>query len=52
MELLEQKRMDFAPVISHRFPARRMLEAYHIAARHTKEFTAAVFDWTEFHHAG
>lgn len=51
MELLAQKRMDFDPVISHRFAARRMLEAYHLAAQHSKEFTAAVFDWSEFHHA-
>ncbi len=49
--LMAQGRLDFTPVISHRFPARRLREAYDIAASRDKNFTAAVFDWSEFHHA-
>jgi threonine dehydrogenase-like Zn-dependent dehydrogenase len=32
-------------VISHRFPAARMQEAYELAKKHDKELVAAVFDW-------
>lgn len=33
------------PVITHRFPALRMKEAYDLAASHSKELMGAVFDW-------
>lgn len=32
-------------VISHRFPAARMQEAYELAKKHDKQLVAAVFDW-------
>jgi threonine dehydrogenase-like Zn-dependent dehydrogenase len=35
----------FAPIISHRLPARRMREAYELARLHDKSLLAAVFDW-------
>lgn len=33
------------PLISHRFPAERMQEAYELAKQHSKSLVAAVFDW-------
>lgn len=33
------------PIITHRFPAERMQEAYELAKQHSKDLTAAVFDW-------
>lgn len=33
------------PIISHRIPAPRMVEAYEMAKAHSKELVAAVFDW-------
>lgn len=36
-----------APVISHRVPAARMQEVYELADTHSKDLTAAVFDWSE-----
>jgi threonine dehydrogenase-like Zn-dependent dehydrogenase len=37
--------LDLEPVITHRFPARRMLEAYELAAQHSKALCGAIFDW-------
>jgi threonine dehydrogenase-like Zn-dependent dehydrogenase len=33
------------PIISHRFPADRMREAFELATQHSKSLVAAVFDW-------
>ena len=41
--------LDLAPVISHRIPFDRMREAYELARHHSKELTAAVFDWAGAH---
>ncbi|MEZ5399597.1 MAG: zinc-binding alcohol dehydrogenase [Bryobacteraceae bacterium] len=38
-------RLNLEPLISHRLPARRMLEAYELAKARSKLLTAAVFDW-------
>ncbi|HEY3840242.1 MAG TPA: zinc-binding alcohol dehydrogenase [Bryobacteraceae bacterium] len=43
--------LDLAPIISHRIPFHRMQEAYELALGHSKELTAAVFDWTSAHEA-
>lgn len=45
LSLMSSGDLDLAPVISHRFPFRNMREAYELAASHSKELTAAVFDW-------
>lgn len=45
LDLLASGRMDVGPAISHRFPSTRMREAYELAARRDKQFSAAVFDW-------
>ena len=37
--------LNLDPIISHRFPARRMQEAYELAKVHNKSLMAAVFDW-------
>jgi threonine dehydrogenase-like Zn-dependent dehydrogenase len=37
--------LNLDPIISHRFPARRMKEAYELARSHDKSLMAAVFDW-------
>lgn len=37
--------VNLEPVISHRIPASRMVEAYEMAKAHSKELVAAVFDW-------
>ena len=49
IDLLASGSLDVGPVISHRFPFRRMGEAYEIAALHDKDFSAAVFDWRAAH---
>ena len=41
--------LDLAPIISHRFPFDRMRDAYELAREHSKELTAAVFDWRAAH---
>ena len=41
--------LDLAPIISHRVPFDRMREAYELARAHSKQLTAAVFDWTSAH---
>ena len=33
------------PLITHRFPADRMREAYELARRHSKKLIGAIFDW-------
>jgi threonine dehydrogenase-like Zn-dependent dehydrogenase len=42
---LADKRMDFAPLISHRIPAASMRDGYEMAIAHDKSLTAAVFLW-------
>lgn len=42
---LADQRMNLAPLISHRFPASSMTEAYEMAVAHEKSLTAAVFRW-------
>jgi threonine dehydrogenase-like Zn-dependent dehydrogenase len=42
---LADKRMDFAPLISHRIPAASMRDGYELALAHDKSLTAAVFLW-------
>ncbi|MFN7920685.1 MAG: zinc-binding alcohol dehydrogenase [Bryobacteraceae bacterium] len=37
--------MDLGSIISHRFPAERMRDAYELAKSHSKDLVAAVFDW-------
>ena len=44
-ELMATGRLDLAPVISHRFSWDRMRDAYELASVHSKDFSAAVFDW-------
>jgi threonine dehydrogenase-like Zn-dependent dehydrogenase len=45
MSLMASGDLDLGPVISHRFPFRQMREAYELAISHSKELTAAVFEW-------
>jgi threonine dehydrogenase-like Zn-dependent dehydrogenase len=45
LDLMASKRMNVAPLITHRFPYLRMREAYELACGHSKELIAAVFDW-------
>lgn len=45
LDLMATKRLDLGPLISHRLPALRMREAYELAATHTKELVAAIFNW-------
>jgi threonine dehydrogenase-like Zn-dependent dehydrogenase len=33
------------PIITHRLPAERMVEAYELAKQHSKNLIAAIFDW-------
>lgn len=44
-DLMSTGDLDLSPVVSHRFPYSRMKEAYDLAAKHSKELSAAVFDW-------
>lgn len=44
-DLMAAGALDLAPIISHRFPSHRIREAYELAGRHSKEFSAAVFRW-------
>ena len=39
--------LQLEPIITHRFPAARMREAYELARAHSKELMAAVFDWRQ-----
>ena len=44
-DLMAAGRLDLSPVISHRLPWDLMRDAYELAARHSKDLTAAIFDW-------
>lgn len=46
LDLMASKRLDLAPLISHRLPYQNMRDAYELAREHSKELIAAVFDWT------
>lgn len=39
--------VNLEPIITHRFPGPRMVEAYELAKSHSKELMAAVFDWRD-----
>lgn len=43
--LMAASNLNLAPAISHRFPFRQMKDAYDLAAAHSKDLSAAVFDW-------
>jgi threonine dehydrogenase-like Zn-dependent dehydrogenase len=45
LEMLASGALNVGPVISHRFPYERMREAYDLASGHSKDFSAAIFDW-------
>jgi threonine dehydrogenase-like Zn-dependent dehydrogenase len=45
LELMAAGSLALEPVISHRLPASRMLEAYELAAGHSKDLVAAIFHW-------
>lgn len=47
LDRMADKALCLTPVISHRFPCTRMEEAYRLARSHSKELTAAVFDWSQ-----
>lgn len=44
-DLMRSGALALEPLITHRLPAARMVEAYELAARHDKSLIAAVFDW-------
>jgi threonine dehydrogenase-like Zn-dependent dehydrogenase len=46
LDRMADRALCLTPVISHRFPYTRMREAYELARSHSKELTAAVFDWS------
>jgi threonine dehydrogenase-like Zn-dependent dehydrogenase len=48
-EWMQSGTLDLGPVISHRIPYERMVDAYELARAHSKELTAAVFDWGGAH---
>ena len=48
-QLMASGRLNLEPAISHRFPYERMRDAYEAASQHSKEFSAAVFDWRHAH---
>jgi threonine dehydrogenase-like Zn-dependent dehydrogenase len=37
--------LQLEPIITHRFPADRMREAYELAKQHSKSLIGAIFDW-------
>ena len=45
LDLLSDKRMNLAPLITHRLKYARMQEAYELAREHSKELIAAIFLW-------
>jgi len=47
LDLMVCRELVLEPIITHRFPARRMLEAYELAMQHSKELCGVVFDWRE-----
>jgi threonine dehydrogenase-like Zn-dependent dehydrogenase len=48
-DLMASGDLPLGPVISHRFPYDRMREAYELANQHSKQLSAAVFDWRAAH---
>jgi threonine dehydrogenase-like Zn-dependent dehydrogenase len=48
-DLMASGDLRLGPVISHRFPYNRMRDAYELANQHSKQFSAAVFDWSRAH---
>jgi threonine dehydrogenase-like Zn-dependent dehydrogenase len=51
-EWMSSGALNLAPIISHRIPYTRMRDAYELARGHSKELTAAVFDWRTAHPVG
>lgn len=45
LSLMVTQRPSLESIITHRFPASRMKEAYELARNHDKTLAAAVFDW-------
>lgn len=45
-DLMASGALQLESIISHRFAAERMKEAYELAHSHSKELIAAVFDWS------
>ena len=45
LDLMATGELVLEPLISHRFPAHRMVEAYELAKEHSKDLIAAIFDW-------
>lgn len=45
LRLMADGTVDLRPLITHRLPASRMVEAYELARLHDKSLVAAVFDW-------
>jgi threonine dehydrogenase-like Zn-dependent dehydrogenase len=45
LDLMTSKRLNLAPLITHRLPSGRMREAYELARLRSKDLIAAVFDW-------
>ena len=45
LRAMETGAIDLRPLITHRLPATRMVEAYELASRREKSLIAAVFDW-------
>ena len=48
-DLMASGDLNVTPIISHRFRFSEMKEAYEMAATHSKELSAAVFDWRDAH---
>jgi len=47
LKLMATRQLSIEPLISHRLPARRMVEAYELAKQHSKGLVAAIFDWRQ-----
>ena len=47
LHLMATRQLAIEPLISHRFPAPRMVEAYELAKQHNKDLIAAIFDWRQ-----
>jgi threonine dehydrogenase-like Zn-dependent dehydrogenase len=45
LDLMASKRLNLAPLISHRLPYNSMRDAYELARHRSKDLVAAVFDW-------
>jgi threonine dehydrogenase-like Zn-dependent dehydrogenase len=46
LDLMARGALRFESLITHRFPAARMKEAYDLAAAHSKSLTVALFEWS------